>query len=175
MKLLTAFLLLIPTLAMAQLPKPSESIAKVYSEFSSCTFIDTIYADDKDPEGHLIVESIYFAPVDNAGIRGFTQVTFDAAGLASKASWHRREVQIEGDGADFYLSYGDPNLPMLDSIKSDGTIAQLKTLLSTVPKSWGKADRENVTSRIGYYYRGKHIMHGVVLNEGALTVGWTLN
>jgi hypothetical protein len=163
------------TRTFAQFPQPSESIAKVYSEFSSCSFIDTTFADKSDPEGRPIIESISFAPVEYDSIRGFVRVTFNAARLACKASWQRREVQIDGDDADFYLPYDNPSRSMLDSLKSDGTITQLTNLLSTAPKNWGKADKEVTESKIGYYFKNHHVLHGIVLNEGALTVGWVLN
>lgn len=175
MKKLLILSLFIPLISKAQLPKPSESIAKVYSEFSSCAFIDTTYADKTDPEGKPIVECLIFAPVYYEGIRGFDVVTFDAAGLASAAKWHHKAVELDGDNADFYVSYLNPNRPMLDSLRSDGTITQLTSIVENIPKSWGKPDKAATESKIAYYFKGHHIVHGVELEEGALTVGWVLN
>ena len=109
------------------------------------------------------------------GIGGFDVVTLNAVGLATAAKWHRKEVVCDGDNVDFYVSSLNPNRPMLDSLKSDGTIAQLTSIVANVPKSWGKPDKAATESKIAYYYKGHHIIRGATLDQGALTVGWVSN
>lgn len=64
---------------------------------------------------------------------------------------------------------------MLDSLKSDGTITQLSQIVAQLPQSWGKPNKIMTESKIAYYFKGHHIIRAAVLNQGALTVGWTLD